>query len=278
MKITCPTCGPDAPRQDFGARSGYALSKCPGCGLVFLSEVEDAINDEFFDDTEDTEAEKDVKDAIEYWSFPQLYDKHRAIFDTFFVERHERLNALKPGYQSLLDVGCGYGLFLDHIKDRVPNIAGIELDPKVAEYARTTYGLTIDTVPVEDYQTDQTFDVVTMCDVLEHLHEPIEILESCRKLLNPGGVLMIQVPNVLGFKLPLNHSWGLPHHIWQFSPPSLKAMLEKAGFDVAAHYTGVMGVVGVYENGGPSLTDHLQWWAGRKLGIGNRLMMFARPK
>ncbi|MBF0247635.1 MAG: hypothetical protein HQL36_06120 [Alphaproteobacteria bacterium] len=55
-------------------------------------------------------------------------------------------------------------------------------------------------------------------------------------------------------------------------------MLEKTGFRVVARHTGVMGVVGVYEHGGPTLGDRLAWWAGRHLGIGNRLMMFACPR
>ena len=72
-------------------------------------------------------------------------------------------------------------------------------------------------------------------------------------------------------------TWGLPHHIWQFSRSSLRQLLNSAGFQIASMQTGIMGVIGVYERGGPSWSDQINWSLARTLGIGNRLAVVAIP-
>jgi hypothetical protein len=112
-----------------------------------------------------------------------------------------------------------------------------------------------------------------MCDVLEHLKEPVEQLARVREFLSDDGLLYIQVPNLLGFKLPMGHGYGLPHHLWQFSAGTLKETLRLAGLKPIGLYTGVMGVIGSYENGGPGIFEKLTWAIAGGLKIGNRLQI-----
>lgn len=280
MKLICPICGPNQKTDKFANRSGFRLVKCFGCGLVFLENIDEVINDEFFEDTENKDKRKEKKDEIEYWSFPNLYDKYQNIFDGFFEERWNRIKAYHPDIQSMIDIGCGYGFFLHYVsqtkKNKIKDLHGIELASKPANYARKKFGLKIAETPIEDFKTDKKYDSIVMCDVLEHIHHPKDILRGCHNLLNPKGVLFIQVPNVLGCKLPPNHSWGLPHHLWQFSPKTLSHLLKSCGFTPLNYFTGVMGIIGVHENGGPSIIDKAMWFTARKFKIGNRLMIIAR--
>src|SRR5581483_5354748 len=131
--------------------------------------------------------------------------------------------------------------------------------------------LAVEETRIEDFRPDVRFDAVVMCDVLEHLADPRGALERCRDLLAPGGVLFVQVPNLVGFHLPPSHGWGLPHHLWQFGPRSLALLATAAGLRPQRWYTGVLGVIGVYERGGPALADRVLWWAARRLRVGNRL-------
>lgn len=273
MKLFCPTCGPNCPSRPYDIRSGYVLRRCTACGLVFMEELTEAVNADFYEDV----AEQAGGDAIEYWSFPDKFDAYRPVFEGFFEERWDLLRSATPNIRRLLDVGCGYGLFLQYAARQGPTCVGLELDPTVATHAREAYGLDVRSIRVEDFYDDTPFDAIVMADVLEHLPDAKEVLTLCRQLLAPDGVLFIQVPNVLGFKLPWGHSWGLPHHIWQFSRSSLRQLLNAAGFQIASMQTGIMGVIGVYERGGPSWSDQINWSLARTLGIGNRLAVVAIP-
>jgi len=276
VQIHCPTCGPDADRAAYGRRSGYDLSRCNSCGLVFLESIEKPIAEEFFRDAAGGSDASEAPDAIEYWSFPALYDRYQTVFEGFFSERWNRLRAAHQDIRSLLDIGCGYGFFLRHVQADVAAAEGIEIDGTAAAYARQRFGLAISIKPIERYTTPEPLDCLVMCDVLEHLREPDVVLRRCRDMLAPGGILFLQVPNYVGFRLPRGHSWGLPHHIWQFNPKSLRRLVESCGLLPENCYTGVLGVIGAYERGGPTLRERLVWFVARKLGLGNRLMLIAR--
>ena len=285
MQIHCPTCGPDADRAAYSRRSGYDLSRCRSCGLVFLDCVDRQVAGEFFSDASgrvnSPDASQapdtpDAPDAIEYWSFPTLYDRYQNIFEGFFTERWSRLSGVHKNIRSLLDVGCGYGFLLHHVQQEVASVAGIEIDSAAAEYARKRFGLTISETPIESFDPVEPLDCMVMCDVLEHLQAPDAVLRKCRDMLAPGGILFLQVPNHVGFRLPRGHSWGLPHHIWQFNPKSLRRLVKSCGLVPEDCYTGVLGVIGAYERGGPTSRERLEWFAARKLGIGNWLMLIAK--
>ena len=260
-------------------RSGTRLQKCIDCGLVFLEEWHNEINDRFFDDSIEIKTKySDNKDKIEYWSYPENYTKYKDVFHRFFEERLKNIIKVNPNINSLLDIGSGYGFFLDYIREKIPNVSGLELDPDVMKYARDKLGLNVMSERIEYFESSERFDCITMCDVLEHLIDPVAVLERCWNLLSSGGVIFIQVPNLVGFKLPFGHGWGLPHHIWQFGPRSLIKLVENCGFSVHHWYTGVLGVIGVYKREGPTLLDSFIWATARRFKIGNRLMLVAIKK
>ncbi|MEO5334325.1 MAG: class I SAM-dependent methyltransferase [Magnetococcus sp. YQC-5] len=265
----CPLCGPDGDKNHF-MRSGYDLVQC-GCGLVFLNSLSQVMDVQFYADAQQNQG----GDAIEYWSFPAHFAKYQEIFYSFFAQRWGWLQEAKPDIRTLLDVGCGYGFFLEYLKNRVEVVHGLELDSKVATYAREHFGLNVESCRIEAFQPDVMFDCIVMCDVLEHVTDPVMVLKRCRDLLSPGGVLFLQVPNLIGFKLPWGHSWGLPHHIWQFGPKNLNRLVAQCGLTPFQWHTGVLGVIGVHERGGPSWRDKLIWSVANKLRLGNRLMVVA---
>ncbi len=268
----CPLCGPDKPIKRTFYRSDHLLVACGGCGIVYLHDLPKEVDDQFY---QDVTTKKTNEDAIEYWSFPANFTKYQPIFNQFFAQRWQWIQQAKPDVQSLLDVGCGYGFFLHYMQSRLPITHGLELDPNVAEFARSHFGLSVDSLRIEAFQPETQFDCIVLCDVLEHLPDPVMILKRCRDLLTPGGLLFLQVPNLIGFKLPLAHSWGLPHHIWQFGPENLNRLVAHCGLTPYAWHTGILGVIGVHEQGGPTWKDRLIWAIANKLRIGNRLMVMA---
>lgn len=137
----------------------------------------------------------------------------------------------------LLDVGCGNGEYLERMRQLDWDVIGVEPDEKAACIAREGFGLEIITGSLEDAEfTDESFDAITMNHVIEHASDPLGLLKECRRILKPGGRLVVITPNIqsLGrrmFKEAWLH-WDPPRHLFLFSLPSLRLSAERSGLDV----------------------------------------------
>lgn len=143
------------------------------------------------------------------------------------------LPAAWPG-ATLLDVGCGNGDFLDFARRAGWQVMGVEPDPQAAETARGR-GLDVRPGGIEVLAgASAAVDVITLSHVIEHVHEPQQMLRACHRLLKPGGFLWLETPNLdsLGHRV-YGPAWrGLepPRHLVLFTWGSLAKALEAAGF------------------------------------------------
>jgi SAM-dependent methyltransferase len=107
-----------------------------------------------------------------------------------------------------------------------------------------------------------SYDLVTMWHVLEHLHDPLATLSQCRRVLKPGGVLMVEVPNVSSLCSGIFRSYWAPleapRHLYQFTSATLRTLLVTAGFQVRR----LRGIASP-QNMCASLNLALAEWAGR---------------
>jgi SAM-dependent methyltransferase len=132
----------------------------------------------------------------------------------------------------LLDIGCGDGGFLSKMKHLGWDVVGVEPDPSAARVARERYGLTVLNCRSEDVEFDEnSFDVITLNHVIEHLVDPLKVLRRCRRFLRRGGRFVLTTPNVesLGQYIFKRNwfPWDPPRHIFLFSPASLKRFAEE---------------------------------------------------
>jgi SAM-dependent methyltransferase len=146
----------------------------------------------------------------------------------------------KPG--KILDVGCGDGSRLARFKDLGWEVFGQELDPKAALRARETFGIDVHVGSLASSGLpEMSFDWVVMNHVIEHVHDPVELLRQCRRLLRKGGNLVLITPNSksTGHKHFGAYWRGLepPRHIFIFSQKTLAAAAEKAGLSVFRSWT-----------------------------------------
>jgi SAM-dependent methyltransferase len=115
-------------------------------------------------------------------------------------------------------------------------VLGIERDERAAETARRALGLEIVAVPVEELPRDARFDLIIMFHVLEHVGDPVPLLRECAKRLNPGGRLIVNVPNFLSWQSWFAGSKWLnldtPRHLVHFTPPTLTETMKRAGLTV----------------------------------------------
>jgi 2-polyprenyl-3-methyl-5-hydroxy-6-metoxy-1,4-benzoquinol methylase len=150
------------------------------------------------------------------------------------IENEVMFLPAQPGAK-LLDVGCGAGERLEQMRGLGWTVSGLDFDEKAVGVAKAR-GLDVScgTIP-GIWFPPETFDVVTMNHVIEHVPDPIELLKECYRILKPGGKVVLTTPNSSswGHKFFREHWRGLepPRHLHIFGPSSIEQILKRAGFD-----------------------------------------------
>jgi 2-polyprenyl-3-methyl-5-hydroxy-6-metoxy-1,4-benzoquinol methylase len=141
------------------------------------------------------------------------------------------------GQGRLLDFGCGGGSFLQRMHQLGWRVTGLDASRAAVERIRNQLGLNalVGSLPRPEL-ADGSFDTVTMWHSLEHVHDPMAVLRDAHRLLEPGGRLLVAVPNIdsIPFRV-FGAAWyalDLPRHLTHFTPATLGAMLNRAGFRV----------------------------------------------
>ncbi|MCD6565599.1 MAG: class I SAM-dependent methyltransferase [Bacteroidales bacterium] len=138
----------------------------------------------------------------------------------------------------ILDVGCGTGIIGSHLAD-FAEVVGIEPNASAAQLARDK-GLQVVTGTLNDFNSQEQFDLVLLSHVLEHLPDPLADIQHIHQILKPKGKLIIAVPNVNALERKIFNKywdgWDVPRHIHHFNPKSLRFLLRKAGFEPGQIY------------------------------------------
>ncbi len=191
----------------------FAIFRCDECGLGHtLPEPEDL---------------KKYYDRTYYGNrhgFTEKYCLKRRsaiVFSTFNGLRGKRV----------LDIGCGDGTFIRHLKNMGCDVAGTEINPDHTLFE----GLPV-SESVENLFGSEPFDCITMWHTLEHMPDINKMAVCVYRLLAPGGRLIIAVPNKKSFQTRLFRSrWlhlDVPRHLYHFDNKSLQYCLETNGFAI----------------------------------------------
>ncbi|MEK7073870.1 MAG: class I SAM-dependent methyltransferase [Patescibacteria group bacterium] len=163
-----------------------------------------------------------------------------------YVRYEKYLKLIEQYYRGgkLLDVGCGTGYFLKYVKDRNNNwkVFGIEPSSLLRSVAQKNTKITIKTGTLRRIPYgDNYFNVITCFDVLEHSKDLNENLYEIRRVLKPGGLLLVQAPNYESFMANITGDkwdwWCIPDHILHFSYTFLCKILISQDFTILAKYT-----------------------------------------
>lgn len=149
----------------------------------------------------------------------------------------------------VLDIGCANGAFLQIAKTCGWHATGVEPDPKSAANA-CALGLDVHQGGLEIFDgQSELFDIITICHVIEHVHDPVNTLTAIHRLLKPGGQLWLETPNLksVGHSIYRREWRGLepPRHLCLFNFASLRNALETIGFSKIKTLTGPSPLFGI---------------------------------
>jgi len=201
----------------YGSR--WTFFSCGDCGFVFANPVPDpeAIA-RFYASLADEEYSQE--------------DEGRGRNFTLVLRRLGRFVA--PG-SSLLDVGAASGIFLNLARAAGYAVSGIEPSAALVADAERLFGLKLFQGAAEQFTAEETFGVVTVLDVLEHVTDPGAMLACLGRLLAPGGLLVIVTPDINSAAARLfgGRWWHYRvAHVNFFNRRSLDCLLAQHGFEV----------------------------------------------
>lgn len=225
---------PKHPGSVLHVKNGFTVVACESCGFVHVAPVPTAAELEHVYRHEYYATEKPL--------YIERYREDQAWWDLVNDDRLDDLEAASGRSTGrVLDVGSGPGLFLERARARGWEVKGVEPSAQAAAHSRAQ-GLDIleDFLDARTASTLGTFHAIHSAAVFEHLPEPAEMLRVLHGLLEPGGALLLVVPND---ENPIQHAavatqgldpwWvGPPHHLNHFTTTSLASLVARNGFDV----------------------------------------------
>lgn len=219
MPERCVVCDTTARIHELEVQT-WSIVRCMNCGTRTLDPMPDEVHMDGFDDGSEYDLVEDLRDAI--------MAEHARTLATLGAIR-------RPG--RLLDVGCGTGLFLRAARDAGWTATGIDPSKAAVDAARED-GFTVHHGLLEDAGFDRgSFDAISLMQVVEHLPDPRPLLQACRDLLVPGGVIVVATPNpasLLAARTGADFNyWIPPTHLAWYPPKALERLTIVAGFKPA---------------------------------------------
>jgi 2-polyprenyl-3-methyl-5-hydroxy-6-metoxy-1,4-benzoquinol methylase len=179
----------------------------------------------------------------------EFYKKHFVYrkIDTVTITQHfgaaankSNRNLLKMAGKTgrILDVGCGFGAFVKYSLDKGYDAYGVDFNDDRIKAGRKLFGLGERLIPgnVRDLQNLEhfrnSFDLVTLFEVIEHVDDPAGLVKDSREMLRDGGLLAISCPNEARWQ-PMGRIFAdyPPHHLTRWRPDTLRRFLQKCGFE-----------------------------------------------
>ena len=201
---------------------------CEDCSLIFLDQGSFDYPNEFYEkDYHQTYITHVEPDALDPEAYYRKMLKATKIWS-------DKVNEMLTGEETLLDVGCSTGHFLDSVRQNAKDVFGYDLNKKEVAFCRDSLGLDVSEEPLENRFDKGTFDFISLIYVLEHIAEPIQFLTYLKPFLKPDGKFIILVPNA---RDPLVNFYDIPEfrsfyfcieHLFYYTPKTFKLIMDGA--------------------------------------------------
>jgi SAM-dependent methyltransferase len=281
--ISCPFCGSKkyTTYEKFGSDLQYTYALCSECSLVYQS-PRPRYDQHFIDSA-----------YAEYYQFADNLELNdladvRESSVTMFKKEVDHIIHYDKKRTAVLDIGSGMGTFLYASKPYYKTVIGLDVSVQMAAFVEKKLGVKIYVQQFEDFNYPEKFSLIHMSHVLEHIPDPNHWLQKAKQMLEPKGVLVINVPNKfsisfrlqhlftkLGIKKQFSDSWAdpsrTPDHLLEPTIKSMKYLLAKNNYEILEYYT--------YSRCDPASNGSVfSKTMNRLLRIGSNITFISRPQ
>lgn len=232
--VVCPLCSSEkialhfSCNDHFISRKDFAIFKCSDCGFLLTQDYPEESEIAAFYVSEEYISHSDTSEGLSN----KLYQIARTIMLSRKKVLVEKITGLKTG--KILDIGSGTGYFATKMKRAGWQTRGIEINEKARNFSITNFGLEVDPPERITAYESNSFDCITLWHVLEHFHDPFKYISEIYRLLKPGGVCVVALPNSSSFDAKSYEqfwaAWDVPRHLWHFNPDTFRLFSDKSGF------------------------------------------------
>jgi 2-polyprenyl-3-methyl-5-hydroxy-6-metoxy-1,4-benzoquinol methylase len=230
----CPVCKTTSFKRhlickDFTvSQENFELVKCQSCSFVFTNpRPDDSVLGNYYK-SEDYISHSNTKKGI----VSKLYHAVRS----YTLGKKVDLISRYVSRGTILDYGCGTGMFLQECKKAGWKVLGMEPDAGARHIAS---GMELEVVADKNginQHSAKQFDIITLWHVLEHVTDLDETLQFFKERLNPGGALIIAVPNHKSYDAEYYKefwaAYDVPRHLYHFEPKTIERLLNRFGFQL----------------------------------------------
>ena len=239
--VSCYQCGKsksnhfiEAEDDLSGMPGSFQFVQCTDCGLVYqnprikIEHIKDYYNDDYIA----------YRKQVNWGVFTKFYEaamnKHDQDKDKI-TSQFCNLDA----QSKVIDFGCAVGSFLGYLKNKYNcEVWGQDFKDFSSECLKKGVSFKLG-LAYDIKLPDQSFDLVTMWHFLEHDYDPIRTLQTAKRILKKGGIVVIEVPRLdsLSFKVFRNRWPGLqaPQHTVLYTKDSLKQLIDSSGLKLVSH-------------------------------------------
>lgn len=219
---SCLICHKKNP-DEVGRKNGFIVWKCSGCDLLWVPNINEEVLKDFY-------SESYFKSQDHAFGYNNYIEDEEILR---INARHilSELPKFKDYQPRILDIGCAHGFLLDEARKLGWGTQGVEFSAEAVDYAVNKLNLNISCGSITEKKfPENSFDIVTMIGVIEHLVNPAAVTGAINKILKPGGYLIITTINTKG--LVRLFALKPPEHTFYFSAKNLSLLLEREGFTV----------------------------------------------
>lgn len=234
----CPVCNSNQIKEVFVledysvSHETFPVDECLNCGLRFTQHIPCETAIQRYYQSADYISHSDTRKGI----INKVYHLARRYTLLKKASLVKAVTGKRVGMH--LDIGSGTGSFVNTMQKAGWNTIGLEPDNNARKKGVELYN--VDIYPADEFTMlpESTYDAITMWHVLEHIHQLNETVEQLRKLLAPGGKLLVAVPNYTSkdARHYKKHwaAYDVPRHLYHFSPSSIRQLMENHGMKVVA--------------------------------------------